>query len=190
MGNGIATNQLMKMVAGAIAPGRPVANLYVSMHIFYPSFQPFQYAEIHNQFSMWSHDVVATSIGLAGDLKMGQYLKIPPRVMFLTQIYGSLLGCVINYVVMISVVDAQREILLDPVGTNVWSGQVTQSLNSAAVTWSLAKQVYGPHGNYFIVPLGLVIGLVPTTLQWLITRVGSSTSCVIFGKGLMLIRNT
>lgn len=29
MGNGIATNQLMKMVAGAINPGRPVANLYV-----------------------------------------------------------------------------------------------------------------------------------------------------------------
>lgn len=29
MGNGIATNQLMKMVAGAINPGKPVANLYV-----------------------------------------------------------------------------------------------------------------------------------------------------------------
>jgi hypothetical protein len=34
MGNGIATNQLMKMVAGAINPGRPVANLYVSIVIF------------------------------------------------------------------------------------------------------------------------------------------------------------
>lgn len=30
LGNGIATNQLMKMVAGAVNPGRPVANLYVS----------------------------------------------------------------------------------------------------------------------------------------------------------------
>lgn len=29
MGNGIATNQLFKMIAGAINPGRPVANLYV-----------------------------------------------------------------------------------------------------------------------------------------------------------------
>jgi hypothetical protein len=34
MGNGIATNQLMKMVAGAINPGRPVANLYVSIGDF------------------------------------------------------------------------------------------------------------------------------------------------------------
>lgn len=46
---------------------------------------------------MWSHDVISTSIGLAGDLKMGQYLKIPPRVMFLTQLWGTILGAVINY---------------------------------------------------------------------------------------------
>jgi len=31
MGDGIATNQLMKMVAGAINPGKPVANLYVDI---------------------------------------------------------------------------------------------------------------------------------------------------------------
>jgi OPT family oligopeptide transporter len=149
MGNGIATNQLMKMVAGAINPGRPVANLY---------------------FSMWSHDVISTSINLAGDLKMGQYLKIPPRVMFLTQVWGTILGALVNYVVMISVVDAQREILLSPTGTNIWSGQVPQSLNSAAVTWSLAKQLYGFNGPYWIIPMSLLIGTVPTFIQWLIWK--------------------
>ncbi|PPQ87336.1 hypothetical protein CVT25_002085 [Psilocybe cyanescens] len=134
MGNGIATNQLMKMVAGAINPGRPVANLY---------------------FSMWSHDVVSTSINLASDLKMGQYLKIPPRVMFLTQVWGTLL------VVMVSVVDAQREILLSPTGTNVWSGQYPQSLNSAAVTWSLAKELYGfSAGVNSTITSSIIVGLV------------------------------
>lgn len=34
MGNGIATNQLMKMVAGAVNPGKPVANLYVCTFSF------------------------------------------------------------------------------------------------------------------------------------------------------------
>ncbi|THH32472.1 hypothetical protein EUX98_g1722 [Antrodiella citrinella] len=149
MGNGIATNQLMKMVAAACNPGRPVANLY---------------------FSMWSHDAIATSINLAGDLKMGQYLKIPPRAMFVTQIWGVLVGAVVNYVVMISVVDAQREILLDPQGTNVWSGQVVQSLNSAAVTWSLAAQLYGINGPYFLIPMGLFIGMGPTFIQYLIWK--------------------
>ncbi|KAF9269597.1 oligopeptide transporter [Marasmius fiardii PR-910] len=149
MGTGISTTQLTKMLPGALNPGRPVANLY---------------------FSMWSHDVVSTSIGLAGDLKIGQYLKIPPRVMFLTQIYGTVLGLAVNYIVMISVVTAQREILLNPQGTNIWSGQTVQSLNSDTVTWSLAKELYGPHGPYFIIPMGLLIGVVPTTIQWMISK--------------------
>ncbi|KAK0192884.1 peptide transporter MTD1 [Armillaria mellea] len=131
MGTGVATNQLMKMVPGALNPGKPVANLY---------------------FSMWSHDVVATSINLAGDLKIGQYTKIPPRVMFLTQVWGTILGAIVSYVVMISVVDKQREVLTDPSGT--------ASLNSAAVTWSLVKQLYGRNGPYLIVPLGLLIGML------------------------------
>ena len=46
---------------------------------------------------MWSHDVVSTSIGLAGDLKVGQYTKVPPRVMFLTQLWGCILGAIVNY---------------------------------------------------------------------------------------------
>lgn len=46
---------------------------------------------------MWSHDVIAQSVNLASDLKMGQYLKIPPRAMFLTQLWGTLLGAMINY---------------------------------------------------------------------------------------------
>lgn len=71
---------------------------------------------------------------------------------------------------MISIVDAQREILLDPEGTNVWSGQYIQRLNSAAITWSLAKELYGRSGPYFIIPLSLIIGMVPTFIQWLISK--------------------
>jgi hypothetical protein len=46
---------------------------------------------------MWSHDVVSTSIGMAQDLKLGQYTKIPPRVMFVVQMYGTILGALVNY---------------------------------------------------------------------------------------------
>ncbi|KAL4072458.1 OPT oligopeptide transporter protein-domain-containing protein [Scleroderma yunnanense] len=149
LGNGIATNQLMKMVGGAIAPGRPVANLY---------------------FSMWSHDIITQSVELASDLKVGQYLKIPPRAMFLTQVWGTVLGVAVNYAVMVSIVNSERDTLLSSTGTNVWSGQIVQSLNSDAVTWSLARELYGPDGQYFIVPLSFLIGVVMTVIQWLIWR--------------------
>jgi len=149
MGNGIATNQLMKMIAGAAHPGKPVANLY---------------------FSMWSHDVITTATALGGDLKLGQYLKIPPRVMFLTQVWGTLIGCFVNYAVMASITTHQREVLLDPQGTNVWSGFVIQSLNSQAVTWSLSSHEFGIHSQYIWIPFGLLFGTIPTIIQYFIWK--------------------
>ncbi|OKL57459.1 hypothetical protein UA08_07227 [Talaromyces atroroseus] len=137
-GSGVSTNQLSKMVAGALHPGRPLANLY---------------------FASWSHQVILLSVNLANWLVVGQYLKIPHRVMFITQIYATLLGAGLNYAVMTTIVSNQREILLDPIGNNVWSGAYMQSLNSDAITWALAKEIYGVNGQYFIVPMGLIIGL-------------------------------
>lgn len=71
---------------------------------------------------------------------------------------------------MVSIVTAQREILLSPTGSNVWSGQVVQSLNSQAVTWSMAKQVYGLSGAYYMIPFALVIGIFPTTIQYFLCK--------------------
>ena len=88
-----------------------------------------------------------------------------------TQFAFSLVSLIVKTAVMVSIVDAQREILLDPIGTNVWSGQVPQSTNSAAVTWALAKQLYGRNGPYIWVPLALLFGMVPTFFQWLIYKV-------------------
>ena len=148
-GSGVGTNQLSKMVAGALHPGRPLANLY---------------------FASWSHQVILLSVNLANWLKVGQYTKVPHRVMFATQIYGTLLGAGLNYVVMTTIVTNKREILLDPKGNSVWSGSTIQSLNTQAVTWALAKQVYGAHSRYFLVPLGLVIGLALPVLHWSLNK--------------------
>ena len=76
-----------------------------------------------------------------------------------------------SVVVMISITGAQRGILLNPIGNNVWSGQSVQSLNSNAITWSLAKELYGPSGPYFIIPMGLFIGFAVTVVHWLINKV-------------------
>lgn len=54
-GTGVSTNVLSKMVAGAVHPGRPLANLY---------------------FSSWSHQVILLAVNLANWLKVGQYTKV------------------------------------------------------------------------------------------------------------------
>lgn len=50
MGNGIATNQLMKMVAGAVNPGKPVANLYVCCFASGLHHHAHTYMLIHHPF--------------------------------------------------------------------------------------------------------------------------------------------
>jgi di/tricarboxylate transporter len=72
---------------------------------------------------------------------------------------------------MIAITGAQRELLLKPTGNNIWSGQSVQSLNSNAITWSLAKQLYGPSGPYFMIPMGIFVGFGATFVHWLIYKV-------------------
>lgn len=56
-GNGIATNNLSKMIAGLVLPGRPVGNMY---------------------FAAWSHNVITNTVNLSNDLKIGEYRKYRP----------------------------------------------------------------------------------------------------------------
>ncbi|WYZ36523.1 hypothetical protein EsH8_II_000029 [Colletotrichum jinshuiense] len=136
-GNGIATNNLSKMLAGLILPERPIGNMY---------------------FAAWSHNVISNAVNLSNDLKMGEYLKIPPRVMFLTQIYGTILGGFINYAVMISIVNGNRDLLVNSDGNSSWSGATMQSYNTNATSWALAKYLYKTGGRYSLVPIGLGVG--------------------------------
>lgn len=78
--------------------------------------------------------------------------------MFLTQIYGTLLGGFINYAVMVSIVTGNKALLADTNGDASWSGATMQSYNTNASTWALAAYIYKQGQTYSIVPLGLIIG--------------------------------
>lgn len=149
-GNGIATNNLSKMIAGLAIPGRPVGNMY---------------------FAAWSHNVIANTVNLSNDLKLGEYLKIPPRTMFLTQIYGTILGGFINYAVMISIVNGNRDLLVNSNGSSSWSGATIQSYNTNAASWALAKYLYKTGAPYAMVPIGLPIGFGIVAMHRVIVHV-------------------
>lgn len=85
-------------------------------------------------------------------------VKIPPRVMFLTQVWGTILGGFINYAVMISIVGSNRELLRDGDGNSSWSGATMQSYNTNATSWALAGYLYKIGGFYEVVPFGLLVG--------------------------------
>lgn len=138
---------LVQMVGGAIIPGKPVANMY---------------------FTLYGYQTYTLTLNLLRDLKMGQYTKLPPRATFAFQTMGGIIGGLLNYAIMKSVLASNREILLDVQGTNVWSGQQVQSYNSDAIAWgALGKPLYTPGSRYGFVPWMIIAGLgfpIPTYL--------------------------
>ncbi|KAI0089664.1 OPT oligopeptide transporter [Irpex rosettiformis] len=141
---------LVQIVGGAIIPGRPVANMY---------------------FTLYGWNTVTQSLALLGDLKLGQYTKIPPRVTFFVQSVGTVIGALLNFLIMRTVIDSHRDILLDVQGSNVWSGQQVQSYNSDAIAWgALGKPLYATGTRYGFVPYMLLAGLGFPIIPWLLHR--------------------
>ncbi|BGP27035.1 hypothetical protein JCM10295v2_005997 [Rhodotorula toruloides] len=131
--------QLAQMLGAALVPGNSQANMY---------------------FTLYGYNSCAQGLGLARDLKLAQYTKVPPRTTLWVQSLGTVVGAILQLIIMKSVIHNQREILLDIQGSNIWSGQQVQSFNSQAVSWgALAKHMYGPGSTYFIIPIAMVIGL-------------------------------
>lgn len=149
LGNGISTNNLTKMIGGVVSPGRPLANLY---------------------FYAWSHSTIAQVINLSNDLKMGQYLKIPPRSMFITQVIGTVFGAFLNYAIASTIISSKFALLHTNTGSYVWSGAYYQSLNVSAVTWSMAKYMYGPGTGYFVIPMAVLFGMAAVVVHWIFTK--------------------
>lgn len=119
---------LVQMLGGAIIPGKPVANMY---------------------FTLYGYNSLLQSLNLLRDLKLGQYTKIPPRVTFTVQTIGTIIGALLNFAIMRTVIATHRDILLDVQGSNIWSGQQVQSYNSDAIAWgALGKPLYATGTRY------------------------------------------
>lgn len=129
-----------QMITAYILPGKPVANMYGALYGQHPMIQ---------------------GIAMLQDLKLGQYVKLAPRVTFTMQMLGTVVGAILNYIMMKSIISSNRTALLSISGTRLWSGQNAQQYNSNAISWgALGPQMFGAHSLYRMVPISLAIGVV------------------------------
>lgn len=71
----VGLNIITELVAGYIFPGKPLANMMVKLYGFIPMRQGLDFSR---------------------DLKIAQYMKIPPRLLFFLQIVGTLVAGLAN----------------------------------------------------------------------------------------------
>lgn len=71
----VALNVMFELLAGYIVPGKPVAVMIFKCVAYMGTNQ---------------------AVGFVGDLKIGHYMKIPPRIMFTAQVVAAFIACIVT----------------------------------------------------------------------------------------------
>jgi hypothetical protein len=112
--------------------------------------------------------------------------------MFITQIYGTILGGFLNYAIMISIVSGNAELLTSGNGNSSWSGATIQSYNTNASSWALAKYLYKAGKTYSTVPYGVAVGAAFVVAHRIFAQVLPTTpysSCALTHTTVSTVRS-
>lgn len=72
---------------------------------------------------------------------------------------------------MISIVNNNREALIDPIGTRIWSGWIIQGYNSSSVAMgALGKELFAYGKPYYLISFAIFIGLLFPIPFWLVHK--------------------
>ncbi|KAF9477961.1 OPT oligopeptide transporter [Pholiota conissans] len=148
----LSTKYAIQIIAAFLHPGQPIPVMYANLFGNSTSFQ---------------------TLLLLQDLKLGQYTKLPPRFTFAAQMAGSILGSIFNFTMMKIIVNNNREVLRDPIGTRVWSGWIIQQYNSASVAMgAFGKDLFsiGRPAGYWLIPFASFIGLFTPIPFWIVYK--------------------
>ncbi|KAF8951971.1 hypothetical protein BGZ52_008779 [Haplosporangium bisporale] len=148
-GYGPGLNVITELVCGYMLPGKPIANM---------------------AFKCYGYMAMSQATSLLSDLKLGHYMKIPPRSMFISQFWGTLIGSIFNYATMTLIIDSNRSYLDgtvdDPAG--LWTGQGIQIFWGSGLIYGALgpARMFALDGKYGFVYLGFLIGFLVPAIQW------------------------
>lgn len=146
-------NVITEYIFGLVYPGRPIANTC---------------------FKTYGYISMSQAVSFLNDFKLGHYMKIPPRSMFLVQVIGTLIAGTINTSVAFWLLRSVENICnkeLLPVGSP-WTCPSYHVFFDASVIWGLIgpKRIFGPLGNYNALNWGFFVGAVGPVILYLIHR--------------------
>ncbi|CAN0880139.1 Oligopeptide transporter 4 [Linum grandiflorum] len=146
-------NIITEYMMGVILPGKPIANVC---------------------FKTYGYMSMAQAVSFLNDFKLGHYMKIPPRSMFLVQLIGTILAGTINLAVawwLLTSVDHICQPDLLPPGSP-WTCPSDRVFFDASVIWGLVgpKRIFGSKGNYSTMNWFFLVGAIGPVLVWLLHR--------------------
>ncbi|MBA0595633.1 hypothetical protein Gorai_012496 [Gossypium raimondii] len=143
-------NIITEYIMGYILPGKPIANVC---------------------FKTYGYISMAQAVSFLNDFKLGHYMKIPPRSMFVVQSIGTVIAGTVNLAVawwlLTTVENICQDHLLPP--NSPWTCPGDRVFFDASVIWGLVgpKRIFGPLGNYSALNWFFLGGAVGPVVVWL-----------------------
>ncbi|GAB2251394.1 hypothetical protein Droror1_Dr00017644 [Drosera rotundifolia] len=143
-------NVITEYIIGYIYPGRPVANMC---------------------FKVYGYISMSQALFLLQDFKLGHYMKIPPRAMFMAQLVGAVVSVAVYtgtaWWLMGSIHDLCDTALLP--ANSQWKCPQDKVFFDASVIWGLVgpRRIFGDLGEYSKVNLFFIAGAILPVLVWI-----------------------
>lgn len=142
-------NIITEYIIGYLYPGRPVANIC---------------------FKVYGYISMTQAITFLQDFKLGHYMKIPPRTMFMAQVVGTLIAALVYLGTAWWLMDTIPNIC----NTNLlpsnspWTCPGDHVFYDASVIWGLIgpRRIFGDLGTYAAINWFFLIGAVAPLLVW------------------------
>ncbi|XP_047947729.1 oligopeptide transporter 4-like isoform X2 [Salvia hispanica] len=146
-------NIITEYVMGIVYPGRPIANVC---------------------FKVYGYMSMAQAVSFLSDFKLGHYMKIPPRSMFIVQSVGTVIAGTINISVawwlLTSIKNICQDDLLPP--DSPWTCPGDRVFFDASVIWGLVgpKRIFGSLGDYSSMNWFFLGGAIGPVIVWLLHK--------------------
>ncbi len=141
---------ICQLIAGIIFPGRPVANMV---------------------FVTYGYISSAQGIKFAADLKLGHYMKIPPRILFAVQ----LIATIVSSLTQIAVLNWMfRNIpgICTPQAINGFTCPIARVHFNGSILWGVVgpAEFFGPNATYRPLVYAFAVGALLPLPLWLYAR--------------------
>ncbi|KAG0314572.1 hypothetical protein BGZ99_008052 [Dissophora globulifera] len=144
-------NIVTEYVIGYLLPGHAIANV---------------------TFKTYGYVVNIQALNFVSDLKLGHYMKIPPRVMFMAQLVSAIISAIINLSTATWLINT-RPNMCTPDGYP-FTCRNTQTFYSASIIWGAIgpARVFGKTDNALYAPVqwAFLIGAILPLIFWLLAQ--------------------
>ncbi|KAI9076789.1 hypothetical protein K1719_041265 [Acacia pycnantha] len=142
-------NIITEYIIGYIYPGYPVANMC---------------------FKVYGYISMTQAVTFLQDLKLGHYMKIPPRTMFMAQVVGTLISGIVYLSTAWWLMETIPDICEDT--SSVWTCPSDKVFYDASVIWGLIgpRRIFGDEGYYEAVNWWFLGGAIAPLLVWLAAK--------------------